>query len=52
MSLKRWRLIPDYIKEMEEAGQPQDYLDGPEFEEYVMEQQKQAERLLTKFHLI
>ena len=49
---KKMAADPDYIKDMEEAGQPQDYLDGPEFEEYVMEQQKQAERLLTKFHLI
>ncbi|AEG59966.1 tripartite tricarboxylate transporter substrate binding protein [Desulforamulus ruminis] len=49
---KKMAADPDYIKEMEEAGQPQEYLDGPAFEKYVMEQQKQAERLLMKFHLI
>ncbi|MDO7785850.1 tripartite tricarboxylate transporter substrate binding protein [Desulforamulus aquiferis] len=43
---------PDYIADMEKAGQPHDYLNGPEFEKYVMQQQEEAKVLLEKFDLI
>lgn len=43
---------PDYIKDMEKAGQPHDYLNGPEFEKYVMDQQAEAQTILGKFNLL
>ncbi|MDO7788310.1 tripartite tricarboxylate transporter substrate binding protein [Desulforamulus aquiferis] len=43
---------PDYVADMEKAGQPHDYLSGDEFEKYVMEQQSHAQDLLTKFGLM
>lgn len=43
---------PDYIKDMEKAGQPTEYMDGPAFEKYVMDQQVEAKNILQKFNLV
>lgn len=43
---------PDYIKDMEKAGQPHGYLNGPEFEKYVQQQQTEAKTILGKFNLL
>lgn len=43
---------PDYIKDMEKAGQPQEYMNGSDFEKFVMEQNEEAKQLLTKYNLL
>ena len=43
---------PDYIKDMEKAGQPHDYMSGPDFEKFVMAENERAKELLTRFDLL
>ncbi|SHE31488.1 Tripartite-type tricarboxylate transporter, receptor component TctC [Desulfofundulus australicus DSM 11792] len=43
---------PEYLKDMEKAGQPAEYMSGEEFEKYVREQNEKARELLTKFGLL
>ncbi|GAB6180111.1 tripartite tricarboxylate transporter substrate binding protein [Desulfotomaculum defluvii] len=43
---------PDYIKDMEKAGQPHDYMSGADFEKFVMEENERAKELLTKYDLL
>lgn len=43
---------PEYLKDMEKAGQPAEYMSGEEFEKYVREQNEKAKELLTKFGLL
>ncbi len=43
---------PEYLKDMEKAGQPAEYMSGEEFEQYVREQHEKAKELLTKYGLL
>lgn len=43
---------PDYIKDMKKAGQPHDYLNGTDFEKFVMAENDRAKELLTKYNLL
>lgn len=43
---------PEYLADMKKAGQPEEYMDGPEFEAYVKSQYARAEKALTDAGLI
>ncbi len=43
---------PDYLADMKKAGQPEEYLDGPDCVAYVKAQYEQATRMLTEAGLI
>jgi tripartite-type tricarboxylate transporter receptor subunit TctC len=42
---------PEYLQEMEKIGQPENYLSGEEFEQYVMEYAKTARATIQKYNL-
>ena len=43
---------PEYLKDMEKAGQPTEYLSGEDFEKYVKETNANAQTLLKKVGLV
>ncbi len=43
---------PEYLADMKKAGQPAEYMDGPEFEAYVKKQNEIDKRLLETYGLI
>jgi len=43
---------PGYIADMKQAGQPAEYLDGPEFEQYVKDQYEKVKASMTKAGLL
>lgn len=42
---------PEYLKEMEKIGQPESFLSGEEFEEYVMEYTRTAKATIERYGL-
>jgi tripartite-type tricarboxylate transporter receptor subunit TctC len=43
---------PDYLADMEKAGQPAEYMSGEAFEKYILETNANARALLKRFDLI